>query len=76
MSSSLSLSLSLSHTHTQTHTHTLTHLDIMVGQRRELLNSGEHVDELRHALAKEVELAEDVALIKIKLLHLGLRAEV
>jgi hypothetical protein len=48
----------------------------MVGQRRELLNSGEHVDELRHALAKEVELAEDVALIKIKLLHLGLRAEV
>ena len=48
----------------------------MVGQRRKLLNGGKHVNELGHALAKEVELAEDVALVEVKLLHLRLSAEV
>ena len=47
----------------------------MVGERGKLLDGGEHVNELGNTLAKEVKLAEDVALVEVKLLHLGLRGQ-
>ena len=47
----------------------------MVGQGAELLDGSKHVDELGHALAKEIKLAENVALVEVKLLHLGLCRE-
>lgn len=47
-------------------------LDLVGGERAELLDRREHVHELLHALAKEIELAEYLALVEIKLLHFGL----
>mmetsp|Transcript_32173 Transcript_32173/g.96037 ORF Transcript_32173/g.96037 Transcript_32173/m.96037 type:complete len:696 (-) Transcript_32173:372-2459(-) len=42
--------------------------ELLVGECRELLDRAEHVDELLHAAAEEVELAKDGILIEVKLL--------
>lgn len=36
------------------------------------MDGGEHVNELAHTLAKEVELGEDLHLVEVELLALGL----
>ena len=42
---------------------------------RELRHRGEHVNELGHSLAKEVEAPENARLCEVKLLALGLREQ-
>ena len=44
----------------------------MLSQRAELLDGREHVNQFLNAFAEQVELAKNVALIEIKLLHFGL----
>mmetsp|Transcript_17790 Transcript_17790/g.60027 ORF Transcript_17790/g.60027 Transcript_17790/m.60027 type:complete len:645 (-) Transcript_17790:418-2352(-) len=50
-------------------------LELVVRERLELVDGGEHVDELDDAAAEEVELAEDLHLVEIKLLPLGVRRQ-
>ena len=44
----------------------------MLSQRAELLDGREHVNQFLNAFAEQIELAKNVALIEIKLLHFGL----
>ncbi len=43
----------------------------MLRQRLELVNGGEHINELHHSSAKQVESAEDLSLREVELLSLG-----